>query len=326
MPSNPKLIFIAGGAGLAGSSIIQAILRECPRTKIRASVYRHSKPWIKDQRVRYVRCDLSLPKDCRKAVRGCDAAVMAAAYTGGASFVTTHPWEHIRANLSMIVTMLESFHLEKVRRVVCVGSATLYQASAAPLAEDELDLNRDPNAAYFGYGWTGRYIEKLCEFWHRQYGLKILIARSANIYGPYARFDPRRSNFIPAIIRKAADRMEPFDVWGSPLAARDVIYSADFGSAIAAMVRRADIAFDVFNVASGTKTKVEQVVRLALKYANHCPRRIRYVSRGPATMRSLLLDPSKAARVLGWKARHTLAEGIEKTTRWWAINKGSYNR
>ncbi len=60
--------------------------------------------------------------------------------------------------------------------------------------------------------------------------MEIVLVRAANVFGPYARFDPSTSNFLPALIRKAVERLDPFPVWGSPDVVRDVIYSADFAS------------------------------------------------------------------------------------------------
>jgi len=49
-----KLVFLAGATGLAGSSILEYIISNHPKTKIRAAYYR-TKPFIKDERVDYAR-------------------------------------------------------------------------------------------------------------------------------------------------------------------------------------------------------------------------------------------------------------------------------
>ncbi|MHC4329156.1 MAG: GDP-mannose 4,6-dehydratase, partial [Planctomycetota bacterium] len=135
------------------------------------------------------------------------------------------------------------------------------------------------------------------------------------------KFDPKTSHFIPAIIRKAVDRKNPFEVWGSPDVTRDVIYSEDFAEAIVAMLDNDSIKFDTFNIGSAAKISVANVVSLALKYAQHNPSAIKYQANKPSTIRHRSLDCTKARELLGWKPRHTIESGIRKTTEWWIENR-----
>lgn len=321
-----KRVFLAGSTGLAGSSIMNYLLAQYPTTKIRACYHTHTKPFIQHERVEYVDGDLRSQEDCRRMAQGCDCAIMAAANTGGASVLASRPWTQVNDNVTMNVQMLEAFHFENVTRVVYIGSATLYQEFEGHIKEHELDLNQDPHPAYLGIGWVVRFVEKLCQFWHKESGMEIMIARSANIFGPHAKFDPATSNFIPAIIRKAVENMDPFEVWGSPDVTRDVIYSADFARAIVMMMETDQIAFDTFNIGSGVKTTVAEVVRWALQYARHFPDKITYLSDKPVTIRCRALDCSKTKEMLGWQPQYTIEEGVKKTTRWWIENKAWWKK
>ncbi len=316
-----KLVFLAGATGLAGTAIIRHILSHYPKTRLRAAYYRHTKPFIRDKRIKYIFGDLRSEKDCRRIVKGCDCAIMAAAHTGGAGIAVREPWLQVDDNVIMNVRLLSAFHKEKIGRIVYIGSATLYQEFVGHIKEDQLDLNQDPYSAYIGIGWVMRFIEKLCAFWHKKTGMEIIIARSANIFGPFAKFNPLTSNFIPAIIRKAVFKQDPFEVWGNPDVARDVIYAEDFARAIVMLIDNEKIKFDVFNIGSGVKTRVGDVLSWALKSANHKPKEIKYLSDKPTTIKSRLLDCSKAHDILGWKPHYTVREGVEKTTKWWMENK-----
>ncbi len=321
-----KVVFLAGATGMAGSSIMNHILEKYPTTRIRATYYRHTKPFIKRKRVEYVFGDFTSVENCRKLVKGCDCAIMAAANTSGSMVLTTQPWQQITDNLVMNVNMLEAFHFESIKRAIYIGSATLYQEKNGYIKESDLDLNKPPHPNYLGIGWVVRYLEKLCEFWHKESGLEVGMVRSANIFGPYARFNPITSNFIPAIIRKAVDKMDPFEVWGSLEVTRDVIYSEDFAQAIVMMMEDSDITCDVFNIGSEIETTVGDIVKWALKYADHTPASITYNRNKPTTIKYRVLDCSKAKRLLGWQPRFTIEEGIKKTTAWWMKNKGSWNK
>ncbi len=325
MPLDNKKIFLAGATGMAGTNILRYILGNCPTAEIFAS-YHKTKPVIKNKQINYIRGDLRSLRDCRKMAKGCDCAIMAASFAGGAEFVRFYPWEHMNENLMMNKQMIEAFHLENIKRVIFIGSAALYQEFEGSIKEEELDLNKDPHSVYFGFAWAMRFIEKLCFFLHKQYEMEIIIVRLANIFGPYDKFDPSVSNFIPALIRKAVDKIDPFEVWGSPDVVRDVLYADDFARAIAMMADNDKFNFEIFNIGSGIRTTVGDVVKWALKYAGHRPSKINYVQNKPTTIKFRALNCTRAREILGWETQHTIEEGIKKTIQWWVENKEKWKK
>jgi len=320
-----KTVFLAGVTGLAGHAIARRLLDGYQDIRLRACVHR-TRPYCELPRLEYVNGDLRLPDDCRRMLRGCDAAIMAAASGGGAAVLNSEPWRQVNDNLFMASSFLEACFMEKVKRVVLANSATLYQECAGHIREEQLDLNQDPHPSYFGVGWVTRFVEKLCAFWRSQGGISIMIGRTSNIFGPYASFDPGRSNFIPALIRKAVEKREPFEVWGSPDVVRDVLYVDDFARAVELMMNRTDIEFDVFNVCSGEQTAVHQVVAWALKHAGHRPAKLEYRQDRPVTIRARTLDRSKAERVLGWRPEVSIEDGIARTVAWWVEHQTSWKK
>src|SRR3989338_1901877 len=195
-----KTIFLAGATGLVGSSILEHLIHNHPTAKIRASYFRRAKPAIKSKNVKYVFGDLRSGNDCKKMVKGCEGVIMAAANTAGANLTVSEPWYHVLDNVRMNLQMLKAFHHENIKRVVFIGSASMYQEFEGEIREEDLDLNKDPHPAHYGIGWTFRFIEKICKFWHEKTQIEFAIVRAANVFGPYAKFNPISSNFIPAII------------------------------------------------------------------------------------------------------------------------------
>lgn len=318
-------LFLAGATGLVGTSIIEHILHTYTSINI-IGTYHATEPFIKNKRIKYINSDLTKKADYRHAIKGCECAIMAAAKTGGAQSALSEPSLQVTQNLVMDALMLESFYLGNIRKIIYISSATVYQDMEGYIKENDLDLNQDPHTAYFGVGWAKRSAEKLCQFWHDKYGIKIIIIRLANIFGPYATFNPKRSNFIPAIIRKAVDKMDPFEVWGNPDVTRDVIYSEDFSRAVLSLVLDTNIEFDIFNVGSGVPTKVDDVVKWSLQYADHRPSEIKYISDKPTTINFRVLDCTKVKEVIRWEPQYSIEEGIKKTTVWWINNKNWWGK
>lgn len=300
---------------MVGSALIDYVLKHHPNTRIQAT-YFHTIPFIQDERIHYIKADLRQPEDCQRAVVGVDGAILAAATTAGAQALKTQPWQQVNDNLLMNACLFEALFLAGVKRVVFIGSATVYQEHEGAIREDQLDLNQDPHPAYLGVGWVMRYLEKLAQFWHQQ-GMDVRLIRAANIFGPYARFNPATANFIPALIRKAVQRLEPFEVWGSPDVRRDVIYSADFARAVWLLLTRDDIPFGAFNVGAGQSVRVGDVVPWVLRAAGYRPLNIMYSENRPVTIKNRVLDCSKARSLLGWQPQYSTEQGIYAATQWW---------
>ena len=320
-----KTVFVAGGSGMAGRAIINEILTNYKKVKIRAAVFSQGDFCFVNERVEVVRGDLRDPEECRRMCSGCDFAIMAAALTGGAKHNANYTFLQINANANMNMQLLQAFHEERIKRVLLIGSATCYQEFDGAIAEGDLDWSKDPNGAHFGIGWVTRFIEKVAQFWNQKTGMEIVMVRASNIFGPFAQFDPARSNFIPALIRKAVKRMDPFEVWGNPEIVRDVIYSETFASACLGLLNREDIKFDVFNIGSGVGTKVSDVVDLVLKQVGYTPV-INYVPTGHSNLKMRILNCDKLKRTLTNLDLETQHSGISKTIDWWENNHNTWKR
>ncbi len=318
-------VLVAGGTGLAGSAVVRQLLAS-QNCRIRVPYRGHGGLHYDDPHIEYVQADLTNAEDCRRVTQGCDMAVMAAAFTAGARSALTEPWLQVTDNVVMDMRMLEAFHTCGVRRVVYVSTATVYQESSSLIREEDLRWDLDPPPAYFGVAWAKRYLEKACRFWHDKSGMEILIARLANVFGPGARFDPQTSHFVAALVRKAQDRMDPFEVWGSPDVVRDVIYADDFGRAVVAMLTATGMPFDIFNIGSGRTITVGQVVDEILRHSGHRPKAVQFQSNAPSTNRFRALDCSKARDRLGWQPEIGVEEGLRRTVDWWRANAVTWQR
>ncbi len=157
-------------------------------------------------------------------------------------------------------------------------------------------------------------------------GLQVISLRLANIFGPFAKFDPATSNVLPALIRKAVDRLDPFVVWGSPSVTRDLIYADDFGEAVVAALRHDNLKFDAFNIGSGTPVTVQQLAEWALEAAGHRPKHLQFEQTAPQSLDFRALDVSKAHASLGWRPRTSIQDGVRLTVDWWERNKEIWRR
>ena len=121
-----KRVFLAGATGSVGTAILAHLIERYPAVRIRAAVHT-TKPLFAQDRVEYVSGDLRSPETCRVMARGCDCAIMAASRSGGSKTMTQEPWLFLNDNIAMNTALLEAFYHEQVRRVIFIGSSTVYQ-------------------------------------------------------------------------------------------------------------------------------------------------------------------------------------------------------
>ena len=320
-----KRIFVAGSSGMVGRAIVKKIHERLPESTCVAASFTQ-KNLSTDCHFVQLSGDLRDAEVCYKLTADCDAAILAAASTGGILQNSTEPWKQVNDNLVMNAFLLEALVRNNVKRIIMIGSATCYQSHSGFIQETHLDWNIDPPSTYLGIGWVSRYLEKLCQFWHEKTGVEIIFIRAANIYGPYAKFDPQTSNFIPALIRKIEKKPDVLNVLGSPNIERDVIYVNDFADACISLLKATNIKYDIFNVGSGRATTVAEVVDNLIQISDSNDTKIDYEENENFSTKGRILNCHKIQNVVGWTPQYSLRNGLQETYHWWEKNKDAWKR
>ena len=201
-------VLVAGGTGFLGVNLIQRLLER--GVSVRATLFERA-PVITDERVKYVHGDLRNMEDCRKAVEGIDTVFMCAANTSGAAVMALTPLAHVTPNVVMNAQMLEAAYFAKVKKFVFISSSAAYPPTGdRPVREEEM-FGADPYEVYFSVGWMKRYAEILCRIYAEKIKnpMPVLVVRPSNIYGPFDKFDFKRSHVTTALIRRVVERQKP---------------------------------------------------------------------------------------------------------------------
>ena len=129
--------------------------------------------------------------------------------------------------------------------------------------------------------------------------------RPANIYGPRQRTDLEGG--VIAIFAGRWRSGQPLVVRGPGTAERDYVYVGDIANAVRAALER-DVT-GVYNIGTGVATSVNALVA-AMAGVLGPPPGIVHEPLTAGELERSCVDPGKAARDLGWRARRSLAEGL----------------
>lgn len=305
-------MLVAGGSGFIGSHIVQALLDQDALVRIPI----HSRPiTIKDSRIETVPADLTKPADCLAAMDMIDYVFHAAGAVGAAGVGDYQMMEGITTNLILTANILQAVWAKKVKKVIIFGSSTGYPAYRHAVKEDEMWLD-DPHPSYLGYGWMRRYFEKLGEYVSRQSQCTVLVVRPSAVYGPGDNFTENTSHVIPALIKRAVNRENPYIVWGSGEEVRDFIHISDFARGCLLAMEKGT-HFNPINIGAGKGCTVREIVDIIIEAAGHKEASIKFDSTKPVTIPFRMIDTENARLLLGFEPQISLEVGIRDTTQWY---------
>jgi len=307
-----KRILIAGGTGLVGYNLTNKLAE----TGLPFVSTRHKGRTLR-KNDNFVPYDFCKFEDCLSATRNKKAVVLCAAISYGAKKNRELPTASILPNLKIVAGLLEASARNNVGTVIMLSSSTIYQPADYPIRETDLDLNQSPYFGYFGVGWTYRYLEQLAELYSKTYGIKIIILRPTNIYGPFDKFDEERAHVVPSLIRRALNRQDPFEVWGAPSVVRDFIFVDDLvGDILSILKGEVDVHWLQINICSGAPMTIKEATEIILEVCNY-KTEVYFNPEKPSAIPYRVVDNSRYLQFFGDRKKTPFRTGIEKTVEWY---------
>ena len=313
-------ILVTGGCGLIGSTTIDLLLRDHDPEKIviydnlvRGSTNNVQQalqgPARAARRGRHSR-----RARMHEVTKGMDAVIHMA--TLRITACAAEPREALEVMCDGSYNVLEAAQAAGVKKVVTASSASIYGlADTFPTSEDHHPYN---NRTW--YGASKIMLEGLLRSFNDMYGLPYVALRYFNVYGPRMDIHGKYTEVLIRWMERIASGQPPL-ILGDGSTTMDFIYIEDVARSNV-LALQSDVSDEVFNVASGTETSLNDLAAALLRVmgSNLAPeygpeRKVNPVSRR-------LADTRKAEDVLGFRSTVSLDEGLHRLVEWWRANRG----
>jgi len=293
-------VYIAGHRGMVGSAILRQLKSEGFHNLI---VRTSSELDLRDSNA--VADFFSLEKP--------DYVFLAAAKVGGIVANNTYRADFIYENLMIQNHVIHQSYLHGIKKLMFLGSSCIYPKLAPqPLKEEylltgELELTNEPYAIAKIAGI------KMCDAYRAQYGCNFISVMPTNLYGPNDNYDLRNSHVLPAMLRKFITARRNGDkavtIWGTGSPKREFLHADDLARACAYLMNTYDEP-GLVNIGVGEDISILELAILVKKITAFEGEILTDTSKPDGTPRKLM-DVTKL-NGLGWRAKISLEEGIEK--------------
>ena len=314
-----KRVLLTGGAGFISSAFIRHLLQATPYevVSLDALTYAGNLENLADirshERLSFVQGDIRDEALVRSVVEQVDVIVNAAAESHVEKSILEGASEFVATNVEGTRVLLDAIRGAPVERFILISSSEVYGSAEAEPMDEEHPLNpRSPYAA------TKAGADRLAYAYRATYDLPIVIARPFNNYGP--RQHPEK--VVPRFVTSAL-RGEPLTIHGDGHASRDWLYVEDDAEAIEALIEAdiGSVAGQVINLATGVDVSVSRIADLVLDLLGKPSSLKEFVDERPGQVRRHVGSTQKAERLLGWRARTSLEDGLGRTVQWYRDNE-----
>lgn len=208
------------------------------------------------------------------------------------------------ANVIGTINVVQAALPHRAQVVFSSTGGAIYGECAGPAAEDAPRLPLAP------YGTSKLAAEEYLAMWNRLHGTGHTSLRLGNVYGP--RQDPHGEAGVVAIFLKTLQNDRPATIFGDGAQTRDYVFAGDVAQAALAAIGRPG---GVFNIGTGHETSVVDLWRACCATTGLAHNAFHEAPRLGEIQRSVL-DPTRAADSLDWRASTPLDEGLRQTWDW----------
>ena len=297
-------VLVTGGAGFIGSHLVDELVKRRFHVTVLDDLSTGRVENLSSclERIRFVRGDIRDKGNVEFALRDVDSVFHLAAIAS-VPYSVEHPEATYEININGTTSLLESSSRSSVKKLVYVSSSAVYgDPKYLPIDENH------PLSSISPYAESKLKTEQLCKEYQESYGLKTVILRPFNVYGPR-----QTSNQYAGVIISFIERLRegrPPIIYGDGLQTRDFIYIEDAVRALILASQNEEAAGRIFNVASGLPTSINQLAQLLIDMFDIDRIEPIHVGAREGDIRHSYAETKEAKTHLGFEAQISLREGL----------------
>ena len=240
--------------------------------------------------------------------------ILAAAKVGGIHANNSYRAEFIYDNLMIEANIIHSAYLNKVSKLLFLGSSCIYPKIAPQPLKEEYLLSGYLEPTNQPYAIAKIAGIEMCDSYRAQYGCNFISAMPTNLYGTNDNYHPENSHVLPALIRRiilAKKNNEPtVKIWGTGTPRREFLHVDDLADASFFLLQNYNEQ-GIVNIGCGTDISIKELADLIVAEVGYEGQLLCDTTKPDGTPRKLM-DTSKINN-LGWVAKTSLTDGIKKT-------------
>ncbi|MEM3267803.1 MAG: NAD-dependent epimerase/dehydratase family protein [Conexivisphaerales archaeon] len=314
-------VIVTGGAGFIGSHLVRRLIKEGHEVMIIDNLSSGSLQNL---------ADLALKEDCKvgdlrdyqftlENLKGADIIYHLAADIGSVEYLhgsVERELEALESNVTIDSNVFRACIRNGITNLLYTSSVSVYPFSRqlsndAVFKEEDADAAAEPEG---GYGWAKYLAERELRMMK---DVKVAIARIFHAYGENIYLQHDRSQVIASLIRKAINYPgEDFVVWGDGKQKRCFVFIDDVIDAIELLRKHSEKnGFLALNVGSDEEISIDQLASLIIKLSGKRIE-IKHDTSKPTGAMRRIPDLTKIQRMLGWRPKTSLHDGLKRTYAW----------
>ncbi len=322
-----KKILITGSEGFIGSHLVEHLIKK--NYTINALVLYNSfnsAGWLEDiepkfkKKIKLFFGDIRDSESIEKAIKGCNVVINLAALIGiPYSYVASK--SYVETNINGTLNLLNLSIKHKISKFIHTSTSEVYgSARYVPIDENHPLVAQSPYAA------TKVAADQLVDSYNKSFGLKTIILRPFNTFGP------RQSlrAVIPTIIKQSLNSKKI--LLGNIHSKRDFTYVSETVSAFEKAIKSSKSIGHTINLGTNKDYSIKEIIGFISKILNkkiNVNKDFQRIRPYKSEVNRLLSDNKKAKKLLNWKPKSknkkNFIKFLEKTIKWYRKNNLSKN-
>jgi GDP-L-fucose synthase len=243
-----------------------------------------------------------------------EIVILAAAKVGGIHANNTYRANFIYDNLMIEANIINASYLNKVDKLLFLGSSCIYPKLAPQPLKEEYFLSGYLESTNQPYAIAKIAGIELCDSYRNQYGCNFISAMPTNLYGTNDNYHPENSHVLPALIRRiivAKKNNDPtVTIWGTGSPKREFLHVDDLADACFFLLENYNEK-GLVNIGCGEDVSIKELATLVCEKVGYKGELVFDASKPDGSPRKLM-DTSKINK-FGWRPKIGLNEGITRT-------------